>query len=540
MGHVMSDDAASSSPSDTPKYTPEEKARILSEESERIGRLVKDKAAAEMAAWEAQKRQAELDKARDEYLRKRDRISWQTTADPEIHCTDFGNALRFMKHYGKSVLYCPPQDQWYLWNGDGYWRKDSLLLIQHMVREMLQNIYNETQYVGDPDRRTMLAKWAIQCEHPQHISSCLKELMKMPSISVPADKFDRDIYLFNFRNGTYDLRSHVICQHDRENHISRQVQYGYDPAATCPEFLKFLDRIFRSRDDKKDIISYLQKAVGYSLTGDASKQVIFLLYGSGANGKSTLIETLRKLMGEYGTTISANALTTKKNDSVRNDIARLVNIRFVASSENAIGTTLDEELIKNLTGGDQVAARFLFQEEFLFYPHLKLWWAFNHPPGIRDMTHSLWRRLKMIPFEERIPDKEQIPQLVLLAKFEKELPGIFNWAITGLKKFQETGLADVSAVLNAVKEFKENQDVLFDYLNERCEIIDQSQIVGDLKVDTAIRASTVYNDYVDWAAKNNEKIISQKKFSMLLLERGIKRTHKNTGSVFYGIKLRNL
>jgi putative DNA primase/helicase len=321
------------------------------------------------------------------------------------------------------------------------------------------------------------------------------------------------------------------------NFITREVPYNYDPTATCPEFLNFLNRIFRSRPDKEEIIQYLQKGIGYSLTGDTSKQVIFLLHGSGANGKSTLIETIRKLMGEYGTTISANALTTKKNDSVRNDIARLMNVRFVSTSENAIGTSLDEELIKNLTGGDQVAARFLFQEEFLFHPHLKLWWAFNHPPGIRDMTHSLWRRLKMIPFEERIPDREQIPQYILLAQFEKELSGIFNWAITGLKKFQSTGMDDVTAVSEAVEHFREDQDVLFDFIKDCCYIPEQ-QTIEPTKISESIK--NLFSKYIEWANKNNidsKYSMSKKRFSQELADRGFKREHLRTGNIFYGIQI---
>lgn len=518
-------------------YTPEERSRILQEQFVLAGKKAREELNSIEASFTAKERQGDIDKARDDYLRKKDRVLWQTTQDEQIHCTDFGNAIRFMKHYGQSCLYCSQQDAWYLWNGDGYWKKDSLLFIQHMVREMLQNIYNETQYAGDPDKRTMLAKWAIQCEHPQHIQSCLKELAKMPSIAVPVDKFDNDKFLFNMKNGTYDLQNHIFLQHDRINFITRQVLFDYNPSATCPEFMKFLNRIFRSRQDKEEIIQYLQKGIGYSLTGDTSKQVIFLLHGSGANGKSTLIETIRKLMGDYGTTISANALTTKKNDSVRNDIARLMNVRFVSTSENAIGTSLDEELIKNLTGGDQVAARFLFQEEFLFHPHLKLWWAFNHPPGIRDMTHSLWRRLKMIPFEDRIPDGEQIPQMILLAQFERELPGIFNWVINGLKEFQKGGLVDVMAVSNAIEHFREDQDVLFDFIKDCCYVPEQ-QTIEPTKISESIK--NLYTKYTEWFNKNNmdyKYMMSKKRFSQELSDRGFKREHLRTGNIFYRIQI---
>ena len=522
-----------------PEYTREQRERILAELYEQAGKVAREESENEKRAFDARKRREQIDLARDEFLRLQDRTIWQTASDEDIHCTDFGNALRFMKHYGRSCLYCPQQSTWYLWNGEGYWKRDSLLFVEHMVREMLQNIYSETKYVSDPDRRAALAKWAIQCEKPDHVMACLKELRKMPSVSCNQDIFDTDKFLFNMENGTYDLQNHMLIQHDRIHHITRRVSYKYDITATCPEFITFLNRIFKSQKDKVGLIEYIQKAVGYSLTGDTSKQVIFLLHGSGANGKSTLIETLRLLLGEYGTAIGANALTTKKNDSVRNDIARLVNIRFCATSENAIGTVLDEELIKSLTGGDQVAARFLFQEEFLFHPQLKLWWAFNHPPGIRDMTHSLWRRLKMIPFEERIPDEEQIPQPILLAKFKDELPGIFNWAVEGLKKYQKTGLQDASAVRSAVQEFKDDQDRLFEFFTFNCDDMRESVGPDGMKRDIVTAVSTLYESYKGIAQYNNEKPLSQRKFSLELMNRGFQKSHTKTGTVFHGIKLKS-
>ena len=165
------------------------------------------------------------------------------------------------------------------------------------------------------------------------------------------------MYLFNMLNGTYDLKNHMFLQHDRENYITRQVSYNFDISATCPKFLSFVDRIFRSQKDKDQIIRYLQRAIGYTLTGEVSQQSIFLLHGAGSNGKSTLLETMRMLLGDYGTTIASSSLTTQKNEGVRNDIARLPGVRFVAASENSKGTVLDEELVKKLSGGDQVTER---------------------------------------------------------------------------------------------------------------------------------------------------------------------------------------
>lgn len=453
--------------------------------------------------------------------------------------TDFGNCERLIGKTAGNIRYCPTNDSWYIWNGDGYWRKDSLGEIREYAKATILSIHEESKFAPNEDKRSALRKWATQCEKPEHVNAAIKLASSVQDIAITIESFDTDNYLFNMMNGTYDLRSHIFTQHDRENMITRQVAYNYDPTRTCPQFLAFLDRIFKTQPEKTNIIRYLQKAIGYTLTGEVSQQCIFLLYGSGSNGKSTLMETLRMLMGDYGTTIASASLTTQKNEGVRNDVARLPKIRFVVASENAKGTVIDEELIKKLTGGDEVTARFLFQEEFNFYPQLKLWWAFNHPPGLRDLTHSLMRRLKLIPFTETISDEEKVDQKVLLETFRSELPGIFNWAVSGLKLFYEEGLKDPQTVITAVKDFKDEQDILFDWLLDCCYVVARDAVPGtDQMQDVRTQSKVLYENYRRWAMDHNEKIMSPKKLGMELLERGFKREHTKTGAQYIGISLK--
>src|SRR5574344_410277 len=253
------------------------------------------------------------------------------------HFTDFGNAERLIEKTSGDMIYCHQNTSWYIWDGNGFWSKDSLGEAKELAKATLLSIYNETKYLQSVESREKAAKWAVQCEKNEHVNACLNLASSDPRVAVKMEKFDSDKYLFNMLNGTYDLKNHMFLQHDKLNFITKQVGYNYDPSATCPKFLKFIDRIFKSRKDKDQIIEYIQKALGYSLTGEISQQAIFLLYGSGANGKSTLIETQRMIVGDYGTTIDSSSLITKKNDSVRNDIARLPGVRFVAASENAKG-----------------------------------------------------------------------------------------------------------------------------------------------------------------------------------------------------------
>ena len=450
--------------------------------------------------------------------------------------TDFGNADRLIGKTSGNIKYCPTNDSWYIWNGDGYWKKDSLGEIREYAKATILSIHEEAKFAPHEDRKASLRKWATQCEKPEHVNAMIKTASSYPDVVCSIDSFDTDIHMFNLINGTYDLKHNLFCEHDRENMITRQASYIYDKDATCKNFLQFLDRIFKSQPEKDNIIRYIQKAIGYSLTGEVSQQCIFLLYGSGSNGKSTLLETMRMLLGDYGTTIASASLTTQKNEGVRNDIARLPKIRFVVASENAKGTVIDEELIKKLTGGDEITARFLFQEEFTFYPQLKLWWAFNHPPGVRDLTHSLMRRLKLIPFTETISDAEKVDQKVLLEMFRQELPGIFNWAIEGLKLFYKEGLSDPITVKEAVKSFRDEQDVLFEWLHDSCYIPSRDGLTDmALKADVRSQSKILYNSYLKWAEEHKEKPMSPKKLGMELLERGFKRQHTKDGAVYIGI-----
>lgn len=453
--------------------------------------------------------------------------------------TDFGNADRLIAKTDGNIRYCPVNDSWFVWNGDGYWKKDMLGEIREYAKATILSIHDEMKYVEHEDRKIALRKWATQCEKPEHVNNMIKTASTYPKIAVSLDAFDTDAYMFNMLNGTYDLKHHMFCEHDRENMITRQATYRYEPEARCNNFLKFLERIFKSQPEKDNIIRYIQKAMGYTLTGEVSQQCIFLLYGSGSNGKSTLLETMRMLLGDYGTTIASASLTTQKNEGVRNDIARLPKIRFVVASENAKGTVIDEELIKKLTGGDEITARFLFQEEFTFYPQLKLWWAFNHPPGVRDLTHSLMRRLKLIPFTETITDSEKVDQKVLLETFRQELPGIFNWAVEGLKLFYKEGLSDPATVKEAVKSFRDEQDILFEWMHDNCYIPAKDAITPlGLKEDVRSQSKVLYTNYLKWAEEHREKPMSPKKLGMELLERGFKRQHTKEGAVYLGIGLK--
>lgn len=449
----------------------------------------------------------------------------------EIYCTDFGNAKRFMLYAEQfNVKYCKQNDQWYLWNeGYGMWRQDRVGQIQELAKLVVNNIPNEIEH-KNMDHQDKLRKWAFASQTPARLNAMLQLVSTDCDVAITADDLDNDIYLFNMNNCTYDLENHTVLKHDSCNMITKTCGYDYNPDAKCPEWIKFLNRIFEGNKERDLMIRYLQKAIGYSLTGSTAEQSIFMLHGSGANGKSTFIEGLRLLMGDYGTTIDSKSLTTDAT-GVRNDIAALTGVRLLSASENKKGSTLDEELIKRISGGDKIKCRFLFHEEFEFAPVLKLWWAFNHAPRLRDMTHSMWRRVKLIPFHERITDAEKIPIEQIIKTFKSELPGIFNWAIEGLKLYQQEGLKDICSITETVDEFKVEQDILNPWITDRLEFGDDS---------ISITSTALYSSYISWCELNNERRpLSITKFSSELKEREWKKEHRRDGNHYLGVKTKS-
>jgi putative DNA primase/helicase len=301
----------------------------------------------------------------------------------------------------------------------------------------------------------------------------------------------------------------------------------YDPSSSCDKWDSFLNDIQLGNKEK---IWFLQKAIGYSLTGLTSEQGLFILQGCGENGKSTLIKTILNIMGSYAQHTPTETFLTKKDDPVRNDIARLPGARFVSAVEAEQGRRLAESLIKQLTGGDRVSARFLHKELFDFDPQFKIFLSVNHRPVIRGTDHAIWRRIHLIEFDYMVPENKQIKDLEKIL-FE-EASGILNWAITGCLGWQQEGLNPPEEVIQATKGYRQEMDVLGSFLDDCCEIKETETVIF----------SDLYNAYKNWCEKSGEKYtLTKKAMGTALKERGFfsrkQRTSQGTPLVYEGIKL---
>jgi len=273
------------------------------------------------------------------------------------------------------------------------------------------------------------------------------------------------------------------------------------------------------------LYDYVQRAVGYTLTGRTDEQCLFFCYGTGANGKSVFEETLGRLLGEYGTATRTETIMARGSGGIPNDIAALRGARYVSINETADGQRINEPLVKDMTGGDTMSARFMRQEFFTFRPTFKLWIRGNHKPVITGTDYGIWRRIHLVPFTVTIPEAERDP--ALLDKLRLELPGILRWAVEGCLAWQREGLRPPIVVTHATAQYRREMDVLGTFLEDRCTVRPHGQV----------SAKSLYRAYRDWCDGAGEHPVNQRRFGIALQERGIEKEHTRTGTVYHGIEI---
>ncbi len=341
------------------------------------------------------------------------------------------------------------------------------------------------------------------------------EVKAFGEIHVSITDFDKNPFLLTCSNGLLDLRSATLTPFDRDRFCSKKIPLSYEPNATAPLWEAFLNRIFAHNEN---LIRYLQRAIGYSLTGDTSEQCLFLCHGAGANGKSVLLDVILQLLGEFGMDAPMSTFTVKQQQTASNDLAMLRAARYVTASETNEGVRLDEALVKKATGQDKLTARKLYQEFFSYQPQFKLWLAMNHKPSIRGVDNGIWRRIRLIPFSVIIPESEQDKNLK--RKLLLELPGILAWAVRGCLEWQRAGMQTPDEVIEATKDYRSEQDVLGAFLEECC-------ILGE---HYQVPSRQLYHSYRSWAEEAGEYVMSQTLFGRRLGDRGFETSRVHGGT----------
>lgn len=441
---------------------------------------------------------------------------------PEYNLTDLGNSERFVYDHGERLRYCHPWASWLVWDGKR-WKRDDSGEVLRLAAATVRGMYATAGRIDDQEKRQRLAKHAAACEKRERLAAMIDLARNLEPIVVRVEDLDADTMLLNVENGILDLRDGELRGHDPEHLLTRLAPVEYNPEAAAPTFETFLRRIFR---DDADLMRFVRRASGYSLTGDTGEQCLLLCHGTGANGKSTLLTALQDVLGDYAATTPAETLLSKRyGDGIPNDLARLVGVRLVASSETEDGRALAESRVKAMTGGDRIPARFMRAEWFEFQPTFKLWLATNHRPEIKGTDGAIWRRIRLIPFEETIPEDERDPKL--LDKLRGELPGVLAWAVRGCLEWQKRRLDPPAAVTAATDDYRSESDHLGRYLDERC-------VTGN---GFEVKANAVYSDYKKWAEESGEQTMKAQAFGRRLTERGIGRRRSASGNIYEGIGL---
>ena len=359
-------------------------------------------------------------------MRKRTATSFPTT--------DSGNAELIAAKFPDSMRFNHRRKRWLIWK-DGRWIEDCEGEVFRLAKEAARDRLAAAAKLGNEDHRKEAAAWALASESQYRLKAALELAKHTKPLSDAGDNWDSDTFLLGVNNGVVDLRTGTLRPARPEDRITIYADAAYDPGALCPRFEQFLSEVFLA---DAELVGYVQRAVGYCLTGAVSEQCLFLCYGEGANGKSTLLETLRDVLGGYAHNLPFSAFELDGRSGISNDMAGLVSKRFVTAVETNEGARLNEGRLKALTGGDRCTARFLYGEYFSFDPTAKFWLAFNHKPRVTDDSNGFWRRVRLIPFTARFSDSNRDKDLPM--KLKAEAAGILAWVVRACVLWQRLGL----------------------------------------------------------------------------------------------------
>jgi len=434
--------------------------------------------------------------------------------------TDLANAERLVTRHGEDLRYVPVWAKWLNYDGCR-WQLDDTGQVIRWAKASIKSLYLEAA-AADDDTSKAIAKHAKASQSASRIAAMIELAKSEPGIAITPDELDRDPWAFNTLSGTIDLKTGILRNHRRDDLITKLAPVSYDPAATAPTFMAFLHHTMGAAPE---MIAFLARAVGYSLTGVTTERALFIPYGETATGKTTTLETIRALLGDYAMRTPTTTLMVKRGESIPNDIARLKGVRFVSASETEEGQRLAESLVKDLTGGDTISARFMRGEWFDFQPTFKIWVATNHKPIVRGTDSAIWDRLKLIPFEVQTPEAQRDP--TLRDKLKTELPGILAWAVQGCLAWQRDGLRTPAKVTEATTAYRDEMDTLAGWMDDCC--------VLHLRAET--KSSHLYESFKAWCEANGERPISNKAFSLRLKERGFEPVKGRAANLWPGIGL---
>lgn len=445
--------------------------------------------------------------------------------------SDLGNAEYFRDRFGDRVRYDKQKDHWLLWH-DHYWKPD----INHATRRLAHEHVREWQravaeHVADPLVRKELLDFTGKLERSGAFDSMFKEAKTMLPICTSGDEWDGNDWLLGCPNGVIDLTTGTLRPGERGDMITLQVGAPYDPDAECPRWLKFLDEVF---EGDTELIDYIQKALGYSLTGDMREQCFFLAVGVGSNGKSVFLDTLERVWGTYGMRANMRVFVKTASEEDKFHLADFQSRRLVFAAETSPEGRMNEHILKNFTGGESLRVERKYGHPFTIRPVGKIWLGVNHRPRVGDDSFGFWRRVRIIPFDRIFSGSTQDRSLAL--KLRAETPGILAWVVRGCLAWQKvvadgSRLAEPNRVMLATDSYQEENDLLAEFFETRTVA----------ETDGVVTFAALYAAYREWALQdqgmNERHLLSLKGLGNKMQRRPYLR-FKVHGSVRYrGLRL---
>ena len=437
--------------------------------------------------------------------------------------TDSGNAELLAALYAGRLRYDVKRGRWLHWqDGAHRWHDDGDAPAVGYARDAARLRY---QMAGtlEPDQRKPHSAWATLSESKAKIDAALHLASRLPEFRDDGP-WDADPYLLCVENGVIDLRTGELREGKPEDRMTIYTPIVFDPTAVCPRWERFLDEVF---EDDEALVDFVWRAVGYSLSGLTKEQILFILWGSGANGKSVFLKILRLVLGDYALDTPFTTFDVTARCGIPNDVAALAGRRLVTASESNENVRLNEARIKALTGGDAMTARFLHGEFFTFTPVCKILLATNHKPRVTDDSYAFWRRVRLIPFTRQFRGEDADQNLA--DTLAAEAPGILAWAVRGVLRWAEVGLEPPEAVTKATETYEAESDPLAGFIEDRCTVGPERQA----------RAADLYRGYRAWGERNglrDREIMSNKTFGSRMGQR-FKGRHTSGGKVYDGISL---
>jgi P4 family phage/plasmid primase-like protien len=406
-----------------------------------------------------------------------------------------------------------PTGKWIVWSG-GRWRQERghepLTAAKQTAGVLVDRAEKAASIVADEGVVKKMLNEARTYSNVKKLESMLRCAAAEPGMFVDnIDVLDSNNYYLGCENGVVDLTSGALLEGTPDLLITKSTGVHYDPEAACPLWDKFLMEIMLG---DAEMVAYLQKAVGYTLTGNVSEEVLHFAYGTGNNGKSVFANILTKLFGDYAVTAPAEMLMKRDRGSsaANNDVARLVGVRLLMANETRAGQLLDDLTLKTLVSTERISARFLYGEFFDFWPKLKIWVRGNHKPIIQDESDGAWRRVRLLEFALKL-DEWAIDH-DLEAELEKELPGILSWAVRGCLVWRKSHLFPAAKVEQASKAYRRDSDIFADFLEECCVLSPEGRVAQGV----------LYAFYRQWSERNGIRSCTKKSFTRMLCTRGIK------------------